>query len=283
MSTRPLPDHGTTARAKGRPANGIPRCYCPPCRAAERAYDKRRRYLNTTGRTLRVPAAPVAAHINTLLAAGAGWVQLAELAEVSQSSLSKIRCAQQETVNRTVAARILAIKPGQGIPARRSVPALGAIRRVRALMALGHTCKTIQGTTGLDHTVMHGLVNGHLTTIYASTHNAIADAYRRLATRPGSNARARNRARREGWHGPLAWDDNIDDPDATPDTAEVPDPDLKRDELAVLRREEIWLLATAGADNEEIAARIGVSPSTVQGVRASLRGAKRQRGKQVAA
>ena len=76
--TKPLPEHGTNARAKGRPATGVPRCPCLPCRAAARAYEKRRRVLNATGRTLRVPVEPVAAHLDTLFAADAGWMQLAE-------------------------------------------------------------------------------------------------------------------------------------------------------------------------------------------------------------
>lgn len=34
---------------------------------------------------------------------------------------------------------------------------------------------------------------------------------------PGPSNRVRARAARAGWAPPLAWDDNIDDPDAVPD------------------------------------------------------------------
>jgi DNA invertase Pin-like site-specific DNA recombinase len=34
---------------------------------------------------------------------------------------------------------------------------------------------------------------------------------------PGTNIRARNYAHKNGWHGPLAWDD-IDDPNCKPES-----------------------------------------------------------------
>lgn len=259
-TARPLPEHGTPARAKGRHADGIPRCHCQPCRRAERAYDKRRRYLKATGRTLLVPAAPIADHLDALFAAGAGWVQLADLSEVSQSSLSKIRNRQQTRIRRSVADRILSIKPGQGIPARRTVSAVGAVRRVRALMAVGHTLVSIRTAAHLDHTVMHGLVNGHLTTIWGSTHSSLAEAYRTLATRPGGNVRACRRAEREGWHDPLWWDDigHIDDPDFDP--ADAAPKTLRIDQVA---EDSAWLAET-GLTSKQIAERIGVSRDYVE-------------------
>lgn len=277
-ATKPLSEHGTTARAKGRPAMGVPRCPCPLCRAAERAYAKRCRVLNATGRTLSVPVEPVAAHLDTLFAAGAGWVQIADLAQVSQSSLSKIRNRQQAVLRRGVADRILGIRPGQGLPERRSIPTLGAVRRVRALMAIGHTVAAIGAAADLNHTVMHGLVNGRLDTFWATTDARVAAAYATLAHRPGSNVRARNRARREGWYGPLAWDGNIDDPNAEPDTTGVgSDAPRTRD---FLRNDEIRHLAGFQLATHEIAKRVGLDEQDVSDRLAKWRN---ERTKQVAA
>jgi len=279
---KPLPGHGTPSRAKGRPAAGIPRCPCPRCRTAQRAYDKRRRVLNATGRSLRVPVEPVAAHLDALFAAGAGWVQLATLAQVSQSSLSKIRNRRQAAIRRTVADRILAIPPGRGIPARRNVPAAGAIRRVHALMAIGHTLAAIGAAAHLNHTVMNGLVNGYPATVWASTHASIADAYQALATQPGSNTRALRRAERNAWHDPDFWDDTgrIDDP------AFDPDKPLSRNELGALRRDEILHLARCGLQPETIRERLNeeISLSHVRNTVTEYRaGVKRDRRSKAAA
>lgn len=260
-ATKPLPEHGTTARAKGRPSGATPRCPCPPCRAAERAYAKRCRVLNATGRTLRVPVEPVARHVDALFAAGGGWVQIADLAHISQSSLSKIRNRQQAVLRRGVADRILGIQPGQGLPERRSVSAIGAVRRVRALMVTGHTVAAVGDAANLNHTVMHGLVNGRLDSVWATTDASITAAYVALAHRPGSNARARNRARREGWYGPLAWDGNIGHPDAVPDPTGVgTDGQRTRDPL---RNDEIKHLAGFQLPTHEIAKRVGLDEKDV--------------------
>lgn len=286
--SKPLPSHGTTARAKGRPAAGIPGCACRPCRDAENAYDKRRRYLNATGRALTMDATPVKQHIETLFANGAGWVQLAQAAHVSQSNLSRIRRGLQPVVARAVAVRILAVKPGEAVPAGRPIPAAGSIRRAQALMAIGHRMKDVYATAGLDHTTLSDLIGERLTTVTQHTAGRMRDAYDAMCGTPGSNARAINRAQRLGWRDPAFWEDygRIDDPAFNPATVER---ELKRDELAALRRADITHLADCGYLPEAIHQRLmagghDIALSTVRAVVLEHRtGTKRQRGKQVVA
>lgn len=213
---KPLADHGTTARAKGRPASGIPGCPCPLCRAAENRYDKRRRFLNATGRTANVPAQPVANHLEALFAAGAGWTQLSAASDVSCSVISRIRRGLQPTVRRAVAARLLAIQPGDAIPPGRPIPTTGTVRRIRALMALGHGLLEVGAAANIEHSMMTGLLNERQNTVARHVAERLAAAYRKLATTTGTSTRSRNRAAREGWAPPAAWDD-IDNPDAHPD------------------------------------------------------------------
>ena len=217
-ATKPLAAHGTTARAKGRPTGGVPGCPCRPCRKAENAYDKRRRFLNATGRELTLPVEPVAQHLDSLFAAGAGWIQLAAACRMSTSNVSKIRRRQQVTVSRSVAQRILAVKPGMALPPRRLVPAIGSVRRVHALMALGHPMKNITAAAGLDHTLVSDLINDRVATVTASTAAGIRTAYSALSAQSGVNVRALLRAERNQWAPPAAWDEGaLDNPDAHPD------------------------------------------------------------------
>lgn len=215
---KPLAEHGTTARAKGRPSAGIPGCSCAPCRRAENAYDKRRRFLNQTGRTLTVETAPVAAHLRGLFAAGAGWVQLAAVSGCSTSTMYNLLAENNPRCRRTTANKILAIQPGDAVPDRRSIPATGTIRRARALVALAHPCRAISSACRIDHSTVTDLLAGRCDTVTVALANRVNDGFRALSACTGTSARSRNRARREGWAPPAAWsDETIDDPQAHPD------------------------------------------------------------------
>jgi hypothetical protein len=252
---KPLADHGTTARAKGRPSAGIPGCNCRPCRDAGNRYDKRRRYLNATGRTLTLPVEPIAQHLDTLFANDAGWVQLAAITKTSQSSLSRIRRRLQPVVHRDVAARILAVQPGDAAPAGRRVPAAGAVRRIQALMSLAHSVKDISAASKVEHSTISDLLNNDRDTITRHVADRIAHGYRTLAPTRGNSARSRNRAARNNWRDPQYWEDTdrIDDPNFDPDKADQP----KR-RLEVVAEDAEWLLQN-GCSRWHVSKRLGVS------------------------
>ncbi|MGW5711644.1 hypothetical protein [Streptomyces olivaceus] len=215
---KPLAEHGTTARAKGRPATGVPGCPCPPCRRAENAYDKRRRFLNQTGRTLMVDTKPVAAHLRGLFAAGAGWTQLSAISDCSTSTIQNLLTEKTPQCRRTTANKILAIQPGDAIPEQRSIPALGTIRRTRALMAQAHSCKAISSACHIDHSTVTDLLAGRLNVVTLGLARRVDHGFRSLSQTSGTSARSRNRARRESWAPAATWDDDtIDNPDAHPE------------------------------------------------------------------
>lgn len=109
------------------------------------------------------------------------------------------------------------------------VPAIGVIRRLRALQALGWTQVQLA-----EHTSVSAARIGHLsqgfrtgrrhggkavtTHVRQETHEAVDELFRKLCmTLPPDPdgwvaQRQRDLARRKGWAPPLAWDD-IDDPD----------------------------------------------------------------------
>ncbi|MFJ5644107.1 hypothetical protein [Streptomyces sp. NPDC093223] len=215
----PLPPHGTSARGTDRPGQGIPGCKCQPCRNAKVKADAIRAIANMSSRPVRIPAAPVAAHLRNLLDAGMGWVRITRAAHSSSCTIARILNGQ-ELVRRSVAERILAVKyrPAPG----RYLDATGSRRRVQGMMVRGHTVVVIATEAALDHSVIHDILNG-CPQVRGLTADKIAAAYDWLSSRqPTGRASAitvtRNRAARDGFAPPAAWDDDaIDDPNAAPD------------------------------------------------------------------
>lgn len=252
-SVSPLSPHGTTARAVGRPAQGVPGCLCTPCRDAKRAADKRRELMNATGRPVRVDAAPVAAHVRALLDAGVGWTRISAAASCSSSTLHRLLTGQK-LIRRSVAERIVAVRR---VPAPAShVDPTGTVRRLRALATLGYGPTLIAREAGVDVTGLFALRAGGQRLVRRSTAERIAAAYARLeqTVAPPSRwaARTRNAAEAAGWLGPVWWEpDVIDDPDFVPATGRTPRP------LAVA--EDVEFLTRAGLGTPLIAERLGMS------------------------
>lgn len=97
----------------------------------------------------------------------------------------------------------------------RAVPALGAQRRLQALMRLGWSSHRIATEAGLPHRnhvwrILHGQKGKPTTWIQRSTDEWVREVYDRLSmTVPEGRyvARTRAYAERMGWPPPLAWDD----------------------------------------------------------------------------
>lgn len=102
----------------------------------------------------------------------------------------------------------------EGLP--RMVPALGYVRRLQALCAIGYGYPTLAAETGINERTLR-----HLTIrqwVYRETADRIATTYDRLCmSRPEGQyaTRTRNVATKNGWPPPLAWDD-IDDENEQP-------------------------------------------------------------------
>lgn len=123
----------------------------------------------------------------------------------------------------------------RGIP--RKVPALGAQRRLQALVALGWSFGDIARRLGCARQNVHAILSE--TFIHARRHNAITAVYDALSmTVPeGPYAtRSRRYAARHGWAPPFAWEGvDIDDPTAEPLTGPDPEPTDEIDWVVVER------------------------------------------------
>jgi hypothetical protein len=215
-ATTSLPRHGTYSRANGQPRDGRKPCKCGPCKAKRKSYSKTRRVLADTGRSLTVPAGPVAAHLRMLLAAGDNVQSIYRKTGYDYGQLANIIAGRQKRLRRSRAEQILALRPGEPITA--DVDAVGSMRRIQSLMAAKHSLRYIAAETGVSVTVLGAVVNGRQRRIERRTADSIAAEYERLSATPGTSIRSAHRAQRMGWAPPICWDGrNLDDPAAFPD------------------------------------------------------------------
>lgn len=258
MSPRPEPQHGTRARyMRG--------CPCGPCKAAHGRYCKeyRSHAHQTNGKGKRLDAAPVTERIRHLEACGYSHTQIASAAGVARRVIDSHARAQYPTISPNCARRILNVRLGpDNIPAHQPVDSTGTVRRLRALLVLGHPLKDIADATGHAPNAISKVLNGHMTQVRSGTARDIADLYSTWRHRPGHCLRTRLRAAREGWHSPLAWGD-IDDPACEPDP-DMPEPEITPRQRAAQRLEEIEHLARARVPLHEIAGRLALSPDYVR-------------------
>lgn len=245
-------------------------CRCEPCSAAQSAYcrDLARRHAESAWDPERSPfvdAEPVRAHVNGLRDQGMGAKRIAAAAGISNGAMTKLlygtyattgtgkgagrygvgelHRGPSERLRRETAERILAVRLELGHGSR--VDAVGSVRRVRALVALGWSQSKLAARLGVLPGNLH-LARGCTSTTYA-TALAVRALYDELCmTLPPQEAhrdriaasRARGYAAERGWLPPLALDeDRIDDPfyeieSVLPETQ--PEDDV--DEVAVWRR-----------------------------------------------
>lgn len=178
-----------------------------------------------------VDAQPVREHVESLIGAGLSRRRICQLAAVSRQSLSAllngVPCAGLGPAQRIVgrnADRLLGVAlPGasavhQIAEAGQLVRSVGTVRRLQALVAIGHTPIDLSDQAGLTAGYCRELLNGKRSQVTAATARRIDALFRHLQLTAGANPDARARAEQLGWLPALAWDeDTIDDPAAEPD------------------------------------------------------------------
>lgn len=228
-----------------------------------RRYQKRLRLLRR-GQKVRIDAAPVWRHVDKLQAEGWNYARIAAAAgvtgELLHQRLATIHKRRARTILGVDRAAMFAAAPDDS-----QVPAIGAQRRIQALMALGWPARDI-----LPATCMAGqVIRPGRRTVSALTWRAVSDSYDRLSMSRGTGKLALNRARREGWPPPLCWDDDdIDDPNAQPFGGRKPRDD--RTGSHADRIESVQKMTGAGHSAAKIAAELGVSQRTVVRIRAEI-------------
>lgn len=201
-------------------------------------YQKRWRLDRMTGVDRSyVDLAPVAQHLRALLAAGVSGARIARLAGVSPTTVQRTVHGDYDRIQRATARRLLAVSLPAAVATPSThgrVPAVGARRRIAALLALGwtHHHITAQMTAAGPARQRSQLVLHQASEqVEHDTWRAVCAAYDALSMTPGPSAVTRRRAAALGYAPPLAWDDDtIDDPTAVPDLG-GPTGDPRRDDV----------------------------------------------------
>ncbi|QLF84869.1 helix-turn-helix DNA binding domain protein [Gordonia phage BBQValindra] len=176
-----------------------------------------------------IDAQPVRDHIQKLRDAGISNKRLRELTGISTNTIQVLMTGRPERgtgptkkVLRRTADRILVIPVPEAAfqvaAAGRYVPAVGTTRRLQALVANGYSqrelCRRLNWAWDTNAT---DLFLGRAPHVTAGRARGVAALFTELQLVPGTDGRARNRGKANGWPLPLEWDeDRIDDPDHTP-------------------------------------------------------------------
>jgi len=244
-------------------------CRCYTCCYAVSQYNAARKAAIAAD-GWRVDADLVRRHVQELGRRGMGYKLVADRAGVSRSTLGRIIYGRTEkgtappaTTRRDIAERILAVEFGLHDYSPTGVT--GSARRIQALVAHGHTITSVAAQAGWTLQNVSKIAHRWSPTLEVRNARLFAGIYDRLwSVRPdGLRAdRARQHAARQGWFGPLAWDDDtIDDPAALPCLAppvDGSDPDV--DELVVqhvIAGHPVDAADLTGAVRDEVVLRLG--------------------------
>jgi DNA-binding CsgD family transcriptional regulator len=155
----------------------------------------------------------------------------------------------------------------------RELSPIGTVRRIHALVALGHTMSSLAQRLGVTQQSVNNLAKIPQAYVRRSTAERIAALYDELSmqlpdestpTGRKNAAYARTVARKRGWRPPLAWDDRaIDDPDARP-YAPARQNRPGHPETATATLEDFEWLIRSGESPEQAANRLGVTLATIE-------------------
>jgi transcriptional regulator with XRE-family HTH domain len=159
----------------------------------------------------------VLAHLQRLLDAGMTKELIAQAAGLPRGTIRML--PERARIETATAHAVLAVQPGATArDAVTRVPALGTIRRIHALSRIGWPQNLIAQRAGVAYVTVTQIAGGKHNRVAASTAEKIRRAYDELSGTPGPDKHVMSKAIRKNWAPPAAWDDNIDDPAATPQT-----------------------------------------------------------------
>jgi hypothetical protein len=245
-AAKPIPPHGERPRY-------LRGCRCLPCRDANRRYCKQYR-VKTVRKPIRVDATPVRRRLQEWADLGYSQTQVGDAVGKKSGDISKI-LAGQPTIAPSVAARILRSPGPTGIPMCARIDSTGTIRRGQALHAIGYPLYVIAEGVPMATNHLARMLAHQPATVSAAVAQGMTALYEKLRWRPGTSHFAVHNARRHGWHGPLAWDGNIDDPAAQPEQ-DAPYESASKYERDPDKSAEIEHLYLLGESPEQIAKQL---------------------------
>ena len=246
-------------------------CRCEPCKKGVSAATRRQRYLRETGRSTQRTPDRAAAHVLRLRAAGMGDRAIRDQARICPDVLYRIMRGEG-TIHANTERRIISVpvpvrRLGDVSQSRAYVPALGTLRRLRALVAAGWYPAELARRLKRDKQYIVYLVTGRggdkVAQFLAEEVNWLYRTLSRLVPEEHGVAsyyarRARATAERNEWLGPGYWDDDeIDDPDFAPATGHT-------HRYIRLAEDGLELESEQGYTRQQAAERLGVSKDALQ-------------------
>lgn len=121
-------------------------------------------------------------------------------------------------IRRSTHKRVFAIPVPRALVSGGFVPAVGTVRRIQALAAIGYRISDLNQMLGRGRNCVEQWIKRDV--VSSDTAADVADLYRQLSMTPGPSELSKRRALKRGWVPPLAWDD-IDDRDEKPNQGDV--------------------------------------------------------------
>ncbi|MBK9156649.1 MAG: helix-turn-helix transcriptional regulator [Micropruina sp.] len=231
-------------------------CRCTPCRESYSRYARFFNHAHATGKPLRIPGDKVRAHLAAL---GLTTAEIALRAEIPSSTVTRILSGQR-TVSRPIAAKLAALMPDTVQTVGR-IDSTGTLRRMQALHALGWSWASMADHMGMARARVTHILDQQV--VFIGTANRVREAYDQLwnvtPIAPQSViTKCRQRAARNGWPPPLAWDDDtIDDPESQPQGVGF----VQRTKHLV---EDVEDLLDAGQSLAAICGALGIKPKSLE-------------------
>jgi hypothetical protein len=202
-------------------------CRCRTCRDTINAARRRNARHDLYGRPPRyIDVTPVREHLAALSAAGVGRTRIGELAGISSARVRDITRSKRITPD--LAARLLKITPEAARPGM-FIDGIGTRRRLQALMLRGFPPTWLGRRLAWPRVAMNHFLRRPGDHVSAGRARKVRDLYEELwNAKPPTDlttgerrslATALERAAREKWAPPAAWDEDlnpIDDPRSRP-------------------------------------------------------------------
>lgn len=152
-------------------------------------------------------------HVQNLLAANMGPVQIAKVSGVPHGAISKLLygdyargMAPSKRIRRETEAKLLAVEATVDTLADAALmPSLGTVRRIQALHALGWPLSEVARRIGVHRASLDRTLKA--AQVQAGTARRVRGVYEELCMTPGPSLRARKSAAEKRWKPPLWWDD----------------------------------------------------------------------------
>jgi DNA-directed RNA polymerase specialized sigma24 family protein len=236
-------------------------CQQPACRDKHLRYCKQYQFSRARTGRHTTDAAPYIIKVQAFVAAGWTHRAISETTGVGITTIRDLAAGEAHRIYISNARRLDRHQPTTNAPTW-WVDATGTMRRIQALTVIGWPQESIAAALGLGYSTIRRIANDGRRHTPRATAEAVAALYADWSRRPGPSRSAAGRARARGWHGPLAWDSNIDDPNAIPDTEGVGTEAAGRRDND--RPAEIRHLAGFGLSADTIAKQVGLNVKDVK-------------------